>query len=107
MVYAVFGDCATPRDSDPAQPTLATWTFGDSSGDGQVNFFADLFRQFSNNAAVGVPFFTGPSPGVEVDTQGNSPSVPDQRITAFADVFMCFQATAAGGGATWTGQACP
>ncbi|MEE9296629.1 MAG: hypothetical protein V3W34_16920 [Phycisphaerae bacterium] len=106
-VYAVSGGCTTPRDSDPARPTSPTWIFGDSSGDGQVTFFADLFRQFSNNPAVGFPFFTGPDPGVEVDTQGNTPTVPDQQITGFADTFQCFQATMAGGGATWTGQVCP
>ncbi|MEE9293563.1 MAG: hypothetical protein V3W34_01165 [Phycisphaerae bacterium] len=89
------------------QPADPTWVYCDSSNDGQVTFFADLFKQFSNTAAAGFPGFTGPDPGIEVDTQGNWPSVPDQQVTFFSDIFACFGATSAGGGATWTGPMCP
>ena len=74
---------------------------------GQVTFFNDLFKQFSNTGAAGFPFFTGPDPGVEVDTQGDSPTIPDQQVTLFADIFQCFEATTAGGSAIWTGEVCP
>ncbi|MEE9296536.1 MAG: DUF4215 domain-containing protein [Phycisphaerae bacterium] len=107
VVTAVGGDCGSHTDSDPVQPANITWVFCDSSNDGQVTFFADLFKQFSNTAAAGGPNFTGPDPGTEVDTQGDSPSVPDQQVTFFADIFQCFGATAAGGGDTWTGPTCP
>ncbi len=99
-------DCAGP-DAAPVQPDDPTWVFCDSSGDGQTTFFADLFKQFSNTAAAGAPFFMGPDRGIEVDTQGNWKDVPDQQVTFFADIFKCFGATAAGGGDTWTGPTCP
>ncbi|MEE9293479.1 MAG: DUF4215 domain-containing protein [Phycisphaerae bacterium] len=106
-VFAVTGDCASPTSSDAATPVAATWSFCDSSNDGQVTFFADLFKQFSNTAAAGGPGGTGPDPIIEVDTQGDSPDVPDQQVTFFSDIFQCFGATAAGGGALWTGETCP
>ncbi|MEE9297127.1 MAG: hypothetical protein V3W34_19475 [Phycisphaerae bacterium] len=107
-VWAVVGNCAFHEDSDyPATLALSTWSYCDSSNDGQVTFFADLFRQFSNTAGAGSPFFTGPDLGCEVDTQGDTPTVPDQQVTFFADIFKCFGATAAGGGDTWTGPTCP
>ncbi|MEE9296016.1 MAG: hypothetical protein V3W34_13785 [Phycisphaerae bacterium] len=99
-------DCAGP-DAASVRPDLPTWVWCDSSKDGQTTFFADLFKQFSNTAAAGFPNFTGPDPGIEVDTQGNWPTVPDQQVTFFADIFQCFGATAAGGGDTWTGPTCP
>ena len=88
-------------------PANATWHYCDSSNDGQVTFFNDLFKQFGNTGGVGAPFFTGPDPGIEVDTQGDSPSVPDQQVTFFSDIFACFGATIAGGGDEWTGDVCP
>ncbi len=99
-------DCAGP-DAAPEQAADPTWVFCDSSGDGQTTFFADLFKQFTNTAATGFPFFTGPDPGIEVDTQGNWKDVPDQQVTFFSDIFQCFGATAAAQGDTWTGPTCP
>ncbi|MEE9296936.1 MAG: RHS repeat-associated core domain-containing protein [Phycisphaerae bacterium] len=105
-VTAVCVDCAG-AEAGPVTPAAPIWVFCDSSNDGQVTFFADLFKQFSNTAAAGFPNFTGPDPGIEVDTQGDSPAVPDQQVTFFADLFACFGATAAGGGDVWTGEDCP
>ncbi|MEE9297346.1 MAG: hypothetical protein V3W34_20600, partial [Phycisphaerae bacterium] len=99
-------DCAGP-DAASVQPADPTWVYCDSSGDGQTTFFSDLFKQFTNTAAAGAPGFTGPDPGIEVDTQGNWKDVPDQQVTFFSDIFQCFGATAAGGGVTWTGPTCP
>ena len=95
-------DCAGP-DATSVQPDLPTWVWCDSSKDGQITFFNDLFKQFSNTSVAGFPDFSGPDPGIEVDTQGNWNTVPDQQVTLFADIFACFEATIAGGGKTWTG----
>ncbi len=106
-VYAL-GDCTGSTDSDPVQPAYATWVYCDSSGDASVNFFADLFKQFSNTtASCGCAGYAGPDPGIEVDTQGDSPTVPDGTINFFADIFQCFSATSVGGGDMWTGETCP
>ncbi|MEE9293402.1 MAG: zinc-dependent metalloprotease family protein [Phycisphaerae bacterium] len=105
-VTAVCVNCAG-EEATPATAADQTWAYCDSSGDGEVTFFLDLFKQFSNTAGAGFPNFTGPSPGIEVDTQGDSPTVPDQQITFFADIFACFVVTDAGGGASWTGDSCP
>ncbi|MEE9297100.1 MAG: hypothetical protein V3W34_19335, partial [Phycisphaerae bacterium] len=106
-VVAVCGDCAGPNFSDPPATTAAcTWTYSDTSNDGQVTFFADLFKMFGNTAGAGFALWTGPDPGYEVDTQGNSPSVPDQQVTFFADIFSAFKATLAGGDDQWTGTIC-
>ena len=108
-VYAVSGTCTTQQDSDPAQPASSTWAFCDSDGDGQTTFFNDLFKQFANSAAGGGGGgFTGPHPGTEVDTQGDWPTVPDQQITTFDDVYPAFLATTAGGPfPPWFGRTCP
>ncbi len=105
-VTAVCGGCGGSQAA-PVQPADPTWVFCDSSNDGQTTFFADLFKQFQNTAAAGGAKFTGPDPGIEVDTQGDTPAVPDQQVTFFADIFACFGATAAGGSAPWTGTVCP
>ncbi|MEE9297265.1 MAG: DUF4215 domain-containing protein [Phycisphaerae bacterium] len=105
-VTAVCIDCAG-AEANAVRPADPTWVFCDSSNDGQVTFFMDLFKQFANTAANGFPLLTGPDPGIEVDTQGDSPTRPDQQVTFFGDIFACFSATAAGGGATWTGGTCP
>ena len=106
-VVAVCGDCAEPNLSDPPSTTaFCTWVFSDASADGQVTFFLDLFKMFVNSGAAGFPFFYGPDPGYEVDTQGNDPSVPDGQVTFFLDIFSAFKATDAGGGDAWTGPIC-
>jgi hypothetical protein len=103
----VTGSCASPVDADPAPADAPTWNYCDSSGDGDVTFFADLLTQYNNTGAVGAPACSGPQACSEVDTQGNSPSVPDQQVTFFADILQCYNATAAAGGETWSGDSCP
>ncbi len=78
-----------------------------ADGNGPVTFVFDLIKQWLNTAAAGAPAFTGPAPCSEVDTQGQAPSVPDQQVTFFEDIFACSLATASGGGATWAGDVCP
>ncbi|MEE9296330.1 MAG: hypothetical protein V3W34_15405 [Phycisphaerae bacterium] len=104
-VEAVCGGCASPLFSPPAVTTMRTWKYGDCSGDGQVTFFADLFKIFSNTAASGFPFWLGLDPGYEVDPQDNA--LPDQQSTFFTDIFPAFQATvAAGCTGFWAGTTC-
>ena len=68
----------------------------------------DLFPQFSQSAAGGGGAgFLGPLPGIQFDTAGNTPTVPDQQITITFDVLPAFFATTAGGSATWSGVSCP
>ncbi|MEE9296183.1 MAG: hypothetical protein V3W34_14650 [Phycisphaerae bacterium] len=99
-VVAVSGSCSAPVESAPACPGEGeqTWQLGDTSGDGQVTFFADLFKMFLNSAAAGSPGWTGPDSGYEVDMQVGlaSPDVflePDQQVTFFADIFSAFKCT--------------
>ncbi len=107
-VVAVSGSCSAPVESAPACPGEGeqTWRLGDASGDGSVNFFADLFKMFVNTASMGSPGWTGPDPGYEVDMQGGlaAPDVflePDQTISFFADIFSAFQCSA-----VFTGNGC-
>ncbi|MEE9294112.1 MAG: NF038122 family metalloprotease [Phycisphaerae bacterium] len=94
-VRAVSGDCSNQGTSGWGTTAERTWVYSDASGDGQVTFFADLFKMFDNTAGSGFPFWAGPDEGYEVDTQGND--VPDQQTTFFADISAAFDATASGG----------
>ncbi|MEE9294418.1 MAG: endonuclease/exonuclease/phosphatase family protein [Phycisphaerae bacterium] len=105
-VVAVCGECGNQAAADAVCPTGSqrTWVYSDASGDGQVTFFADLFKQFGNTAGAGFAQWTGPDRGYEVDTQGQD--TPDQQVTFFSDIFSAFGATAAGGSETWAGVIC-
>ena len=105
-VTAVCMSCGG-LESAPGTPSEATWVYCDSSGDRQVTFFSDLFKQFINTAANGFPQLTGVSPIIEVDTQGDWPALPDLQVTFFDDIFSCFAATTAGGSTKWSGETCP
>ncbi len=72
-----------------------------------MTFLSDLWKQFVNTAAFGAPQFTGSHPGIEVDTQGLSPSVPDQAVSLVFDIGACMFATAAAGLQQWDGEQCP
>ncbi|MEE9294058.1 MAG: hypothetical protein V3W34_03715 [Phycisphaerae bacterium] len=106
-VVVVCDDCQSPFVSEPAGTVNCTWHYSDTSGDGQVTFFADLFKMFQNTEAQGFPFYLGPDPGYEVDTQGQNPNVPDGQVTFFADIFSAFQATQAAVSEDWNGPICP
>ncbi|MEE9297281.1 MAG: S8 family serine peptidase [Phycisphaerae bacterium] len=103
-VEAICGGCANQFSSGTATTANRTWVYSDASGDGQVTFFADLFKMFGNTASVGFPFWTGSDPGYKVDTQGAT--VPDQQTTFFADISSAFGATSAAGCDTWPGVTC-
>ncbi|MEE9296634.1 MAG: hypothetical protein V3W34_16950 [Phycisphaerae bacterium] len=104
-VAVVCGSCADQTVAAMDTTANRTWKYSDASGDGQVTFFADLFKMFTNTAANGFPFWTGPDPGYEVDTQGNN--LPDQQTTFFADISSAFDATSAGGcTGFWAGATC-
>ncbi|MEE9297060.1 MAG: S8 family serine peptidase [Phycisphaerae bacterium] len=105
-VEAVCGGCPPAATfSTPVKTIFRTWVYSDCSGDGQVTFFADLFKIFSNTAASGFPLWLGPDPGYEVDPHDNA--LPDQQSTFFTDIFQAFQATAAAGcTGFWGGPTC-
>ncbi|MEE9297164.1 MAG: sialidase family protein [Phycisphaerae bacterium] len=104
-VFEVTGACSNPVETSLGITPERTWVYSDADGDGQVTFFADLFKMFTNTAAAGDSLWTGPDAGYEVDTQGQD--TPDGQTTFFTDIFSAFQATVTSGcSGVWLGTTC-